>query len=244
MKITLIQPKYPHGDKSQTYLPGGLMNLGSRLLHAGIEINFIDLNDGYWKKWQQILDESDLIGFTVIGPPSIPEVIKTIHDMREAGLKQTVFVGGEGVSRLQPNHFKIWFSDLNVFQIRGDQDLALICKVNIQELPDAFDTSMVSMLKTLDEEQLRKYLTSEFSLFTSQGCAFNCAFCAADKAKKEHYRSLESLADELKFICQYLKQIKCSELRSYLTNLDAFQTPHMLEKRDNTQFPWLLTTCF
>jgi hypothetical protein len=227
MKITLLQPRYPFG-KRQAYLPGGLMNLGSRLLQIGVEVQFFDLNDGDWNEWSSALEESDLIGFTTIGPPYIPEIVGTIREMRQAGLEQTILVGGEGVSRLRPSDFQCWFSGLNVLQIRGDQDLATVCGM---EVPDAFETSMVPMLKRLSEGQLRKYLTTEFSLFMSQGCAFNCAFCAADKARKEKYRSCETLVDEVEFICQYLRRVGHSELRVYITNLDAFQNAGELEER-------------
>lgn len=233
MRITLVQPKYPHGgaDKCQTYLPGGLMNIGSRLLQAGVEVEFLDLNHVQWSQKRDILDKSNLIGFTALGAPHIPDIIETVKGMREAGLQQPVLVGGEGINRLEPAHFAEWFKGLNVHQVKSDCEIASACGINPSNFLSAYETSMEPMLQQLDPKQLRGYLTSEFALFMSQGCAFNCHFCAAAKAQKEQYRSCESLADELRFVCHYLRQVNHHDLRVYITNLDAFQTPEKLEER-------------
>ena len=230
MKIALLQPKYPHGNKSQTYLPGGLMNLGSRLLEAGVEVEFCDLNHMKWSEEREMLDGCDLIGLTILGAPYIPVVIALIKEMRAAGVTQPILVGGEGVARLESGHFNVWFAGLDAWQAKSDLAIASACGIKHHMLRSAYETSMVPMLKQLSKDQLREYLTAEFSLFTSQGCAFNCDFCAADKARKEQYRTIESLADELRFICQFLQGVGHSELRVYVTNLDAFQTPEKLEE--------------
>lgn len=231
MKITLIQPQYPYGgaDKRQIYLPGGLMNVGSRLIHCGLDVGFIDLNMCSWDLAKESLIQSDIIGFTVLGPPYIPVVISLIRNLREKGFTQPILVGGEGVVRIRQDHFGKWFAGLDVTQIKNDLDIAMACGIKPNDLRSAYTTSMVPMLKQLDKSQLDKYLTTEFSLFLSQGCAFNCAFCSAAKGRKEEYRDVESLTDEVRFICDHLKSIGHGVLQVYVTNLDGFQTSDKFE---------------
>jgi len=207
------------------------MNVGSRLLQCGVEVEFLDLNHQNWEAKRSILNESDLIGLTALGAPYIPDIIKIVRQMRAGGLQQPVLVGGEGINRLESTHFAKWFEGLNVRQVKSDCDIASACDINSSNFPSAYETSMVPMLERLTTSQLKGYLTKEFALFTSQGCAFNCSFCAAAKAQKEQYRSCESLADELRFICYHLYCFGHHDLNVYITNLDAFQTPDKLEER-------------
>ncbi len=225
----LFQPRYPYG-KPTVYLPVGLMNLGSRLLGRVAEILFFDLNfvriDA--DEITPALHKADVIGFSIIGPPYISEVIGDIRALRTMGFHQPILIGGEGVTRMHPQHFLRWFSGLGtVIQIRNDEDIKHA--FGITSLPSAFETSMVPMLERLSETSRRRYLTSEFSLFMSQGCKFGCGFCAAAKEQREMYRTHESLRDEVTYICGYLQTIRHGELRVYLSNLDAFQHPKELE---------------
>ncbi len=230
--ITLIQPQYPHGGKSQTYLPTGVLNLGSRLTQAGVEVDFIDLNRTGLRDGIDVLKNSDAIGITVLGPPYIPEAIKVIREMRQAGLVQPILVGGQGVSLLKDeSNFEKWFGGLGAVLIKDSPEVAGYCGIATEDFPSEYQVSLVPMLEKLPAEELRAYLTTEFPIFLSQGCAFNCAFCAADKGKKERYRTCESLEEEVRWICKYLTSIGHVELRAYLSNLDGFQTSQELEKR-------------
>jgi len=242
MKTVLFQPRYPHG-KSQVYLPGGLMNLGSRLIRAGIEVSFFDLNLTVLDSVEVCTDlvQSDIIGFSVLGHPYIPIVIENIKMFRARGFSQRVLVGGEGVVRLQTVDFLRWFGVLgDVVQIKNIkaepnhgivEDADLRHALGISELASQFETSMTPMLKRLPEPTRRAYLTSEFSLFLSNGCKFPCEFCSADKNRTEQYRTIDSVRDEIEYICWYFKSIEHTELRIYLSNLDAFQNPKQLEPR-------------
>lgn len=242
MKIILIQPAYPHsnGQKYQTYLPGSLMNVGSRLLKAGLDVSFVDLNisnvvnNPYgFAVFKAKVSENDIIGFTVLGPPYIPIVIQLINRLYAAGAinsEQKILIGGEGVARVNPADFKRWFAGLNAIQITNDHDIALACGIHPVSLVSAYETSMVPMLQRLSDGELLNYLTTELSLFLSQGCKFGCAFCSANKNRREQYRDEQAVRDEITFICAYLARIEHKELRIYLSNLDGFQTPAKLEE--------------
>jgi hypothetical protein len=232
VRIALFNPRYPYG-KSRTYLCGGLMNLGSRLLTAGMEVSFTDLNHATFES-REDLDHADTIGFTVLGPPYIPEVVRNIEELRAIGYCQPIIVGGEGVARLQEIDFKAWFGCNNgVRQVKNDGDLAEAFGVQIgmKPIPSAFETSMVRMLTRLSREQLARYLRREFSLFMSNGCMFNCNFCEAAKGQPEKYRTVASLEDEIDFITRYLASVGHPFLDAYVSNLDMFQNPEQLEER-------------
>ncbi len=246
MNILLVQPTYPYG-KEQIYLPGGLLNFGSRLINSGINAEFVDLNLDPEPNWV----DYDLVGFSVLATPYIPRVINHIRKMREAGFAGPVLVGGEGVVRLKHAHFNRWFRELGnihrTMERRNEEtkrfetfivssDGSEYTYEELFGLPTGtfrseYVTSMSAMLCTLSEGQLRRYLTREFSLFFSQGCAFNCKMCQAPKNRLETYRSIESLTNEVTFICKFLQKIGHPEFRVYLSNLDGTQNPEELEER-------------
>jgi hypothetical protein len=234
MRVALFQPCYPHG-KSQTYLPGGLMNLGSRLLMAGIETSFTDLNhvDIESQQVRQELDDANVIGFTVLGAPYIPGVAYDVGRLRAIGYRQPIFIGGEGVARLESIDFKTWLGGKGIVQIRNDKDLvnAIGTQVGMKPIPSAFETSMVPMLRRLSPNQLTRYLTQEFALFLSNGCIFGCKFCQAKKNSQEEYRTVQSLEDEVEFIAAHLRSVGHPSFTAYLTNLDLFQNPEQLAER-------------
>jgi len=230
--IVLIQPRYPHGGKKQTYLPTGVLNLGSRLVQVGMKVDFIDLNRAGLCDYIEVLNYSSVIGVTVLGPSYIPEVIRTIREMRQMGLSQLILVGGQGVSLLKDeSNFAAWFDGLGAVLVKNPADVASYCGIAQKVLPSEYQVSLVPMLEKLSNEELRAYLTTEFALFLSQGCKFNCAFCAAKKATREEYRTCESFEHEVRWICDYLKTIGHFEFRVYLSNLDGFQSSMELEKR-------------
>ncbi len=226
-RMLLVQPAYPYG-KAQVYLPGSLLNLGSRLMAAGIEPEIADLNLDPTPDW----DKYDALGFNILGAPYIPEVMHVVQAIRANGCRKPVLIGGQGIVRVRPDHFARWFGGLDkVYQATDDRKIEEVLGLTARALPDAFETSMRPMMEKLSASHLKQYLTREFSLFISQGCSFSCDFCQADKGRPETYRTRESLADELRFICEFLASIGHPELRVYLSNLDGLQTPKKFEDR-------------
>ena len=223
MKIALVQPRYPHG-KSQIYLPGGLLNLGSRLMQVGFEVDLFDLN------LDLLLDHRryDIVGFSVLGPPYIPGVIREITKLKAGGFEGKVLVGGEGVARLVQSDFDGWFGK-NCVRIANDNELARV--LGRTDIPTMYETSMRAMLERLPLARQKQYLAREFGLFMSQGCKFNCKFCAAKKATAEMYRSQAALEDEVICVCKVIAVAGGKRLECYISNLDCFQNVHDLELR-------------
>ncbi len=228
--IALFQTRYPYG-KSQYYLPSSLINLGSRLMRLGITVSLTDLNIDRLDSdvVERRLQEAEVIGFTVVGPPYIQGVIETIHWLRLHGWHQPVVIGGPG-SWIKAIDFKGWFGHLtNVHQADTNERTEQILGIAPGRLVSEYQTSATPMLRTLGHDSLKRYLTREISLFTSQGCGFNCGYCAAKKDQPEVYRELAAVEDELRFICTFLRSIGHRHLHLYLSNLDLFQTPASLE---------------
>ncbi len=230
MTITLIQPQYPHGSidgfegsKRQTYLPGGLLNLGSRLMAAGLKVRFLDLNHDRLSG----LEDADVIGITCLGHSYIPEVGRVIAQIRKLGYARTILVGGEGVARLSTTDFQAWFGGHGAIQIKNDSDLTNV--LGIAKVPTQYESTMVPMLESLSTGQRSRYLTTEFPLWLSQGCQFICRFCSAQKGQEEQYRTLTSLRAEASYIVRELVRFGHQQFTVYITNLDALQTPEKLE---------------
>ena len=224
MKIALVQPRYPHG-KSQIYLPGGVMNLGGRLIDAGLDVRLVDRN------LDPLPDpkDYDVIGYSVLGPPYIPGAITEMRQLRAMGFAGKLLVGGEGVARLDPSDFERWFGGLGCTEVTDDK---VLCEnLGLRSILPAYATSMRLAIQTLPEERQRLYLTREFCLYLSQGCKFNCDFCIALKNTPETYHGDGPLGDELSYICERLQLWGHNTLSCYISNLDAFQTPKLLEKR-------------
>ncbi len=229
--IVLLQLKYPHGG-SQAYLPGSLLNLGSRLMAIGwkaslFDLNFVELNAD---ALQAAIAGSAAIGISITGTPYIPGALRTIQTLRQLGYTGRILLGGEGIMRFTREQFQKLCAQLgDVRQVTTDQELIDTLGLYLQKLPNMFEASMVPMLQTLSRTQLRQYLTREFCVFLSYGCVYNCNFCSAAKGMSETYRHLEQLREELEFLCTFLASIKHAVLEIYLSNLDIMQTIRAFE---------------
>lgn len=222
MSILLIQIGYPHGGQ-RIYLPGGVMNLASRLMAIGQEVQVIDLDLDDLAL--VALDGVDLIGLSVLGKPYIPGTLRCIATLRARGFTGEIVVGGMGVEEMEPELFRSFF---------GTEATSSSCAMEFgggtfPNLPSQYEISMVAALKNLPAERRRTYLTREFGLWLSQGCLMNCDFCDAPNRREEKYRDWESLKEEVAYICEELVKFGHRRFEAYLSNLDGFQNPLMLE---------------
>lgn len=233
-RICLIQPANPW--RVEVYLPGTIVNLGARLLEAGgyevtiLDFNLTGLSD---TRTREILLSSDRIGFTVLGTPIIPRVRELVLELRKLGYSRPVLVGGEGVTRLTHEQFdQIFPHDVygDVRHVANDEDLRRALDITLKRIPGRFEVSMRPMLERLPPDLLKAYFSREFCLFTSQGCVYNCDFCAASKGRREEYRDLDRLMDEVDCIASLMKGYGLHEMNVYLSNLDGLQTPNKLEE--------------
>lgn len=220
MSILLIQSAYPHGGRRQVYLPAGVLNIASRLMAIGKEVRVLDLNLDRLSTID--LDGVELVGFSLIGKPYIPGTLASIQEIRKryAG---PITVGGPAVAEMDSSIFERLFGG-GIIQADAN-GLAQM----FPGLPSEYDTNMVAALRALSPERRRSYLTREFGLWLSQGCLMGCAFCDALQKRAERYRSMESLREEVTYICDELVVFGHKTFEAYLSNLDGFQTPKSLD---------------
>ncbi len=218
MNILLINPRYPYG-KAQTYLGGSLTAVGAQMLALGHFVRITDLN-------HEDLDfcGHDVVGVSVSGSPYIPSAIEITRQAEQKGKK--VLIGGQVIAKLGKNEFETLFGKSTV-QIKNSEDLARALESKVP-VPRAFSLSLIPVWKTLPDEKLKLYLKHEMALVVSQGCHFQCAFCAAEKKQKEEFKS--HFEEDLEFLVSKAKEFGIKKLEFYASSLDFFQNPEEVEK--------------
>lgn len=244
--IVLVQPRHlyaPALGVGHAYLPTSLHTVAARLEQVGISVQ---CQDGNLHPLE--LQNVEHIGVNLIGIPYVPEVRSQV--MALLNPLQKLIVGGQVVSGIAKNteHFHRMFGEEAV---NGNNDAALAAQLGIavEELPSAYQTSLVPIYEKLSPEDLHTYLVEkdregnsrprEFSFFLSQGCKFACSFCGADhtltapgniQKVSETYRDMDVVARDLDYLAAKICQYGVHALDMYLSNLDLFQTPHKLEE--------------
>lgn len=224
--LHLIQPRHPYGRRP--YLPNGILNLGTRIAHATRDtIAFTDLNVD--ETLPASVSEADVIGISVLGTPYIPEAHAIIRRLRERKLEQPVVIGGQGVMRLSEEQFNRIYRKYGDVR-RGVTEQELLQAFGLPFIDNAFDVSMGSMLTRLPQRYLEAYFTQEWCLFTSDGCVYNCNFCAASKGMRERFRAPAVIAEEMRAICGALSRLGCTSTDVYLSSLDIAQNVQQMEQ--------------
>ncbi len=216
--VLLVRPRYPYG-KSQIYMPSDLIRVAAMIQTTGVNAEILDLNLHKLPSEKE-LRKYDAIGVGVVGPPYIPQSRKVVQEITDRSSAK-VFVGGQVISHLNSDQFRRIYGEKAV-QIKGDSDLGALIG---SEVSPAQKTSIVGVLHNLDEADLRLYLEREFSTFVSQGCKYNCRFCAAPKAQSEQRSDSVVLEEELNEIAKLLRRFNFPTLKTYLSPLDLFQNP-------------------
>ena len=226
--VLLVNLAYPHG-KSQTFLPGGIFNLGSRLMAKGITIGFKDLN--FHSVTLDTCSVYEALGITIIGSAMIPQAMELVRRLQSEGYTGKFLLGGPLVETLSDEDAADLTSVLpDVEIIRTDLDLVGVFGPGLAPKQSVTMIPMLMQLASVDFQLLVKYLEQEFCLYTSSGCVYKCAFCAApenghNSAGREKYRLIAAMDEEIRWICQFISQhSKVTTLKMYLSNLDAFQT--------------------
>jgi hypothetical protein len=80
----------------------------------------------------------------------------------------------------------------------------------------------------MDPARLSEYLSHEMTLEVSQGCRYNCKFCAARKGQKEQMKNLVVFEDDLRFLAQQARASGIETLKFYASALDFFQNPESI----------------
>ncbi|EKD63966.1 MAG: radical SAM protein [uncultured bacterium] len=173
--------------------------------------------------------DADIIGINLVGAPYIPKAISMIRDRVRSGAG--VVLGGQIVNALSKEEFARLFSGIrdDVEVVNGNDDLVLEKTFWLQgPMSPKEMVSQVPVWEKINDAKMKKYLNREFSYYVSQGCTFNCKFCQAEKGKKEKYRDLNVVQEELEYLAGKAVSFGIEKLSFYMSNLDGFQTPEKL----------------
>jgi radical SAM superfamily enzyme YgiQ (UPF0313 family) len=227
-QIDLINPRHNCAPKfdgkeytGQIYMPTALLTVAAKLIDASVDVNIYDENIRPAKIG------SDIVGIGLTGAPYIPVARNIIERINRTNPETKYLIGGTVVDGLTSEQFSRLFgkkayagSDKNVREI-----------VSIEETLTADrQISLIPAYEKLTDTVMKEYLSREFSLYVSQGCRFNCTFCAAAKNKPEQYRDLDIITKDLGYLTKKAARYGLKELNMYMSNLDVFQTPDVLKE--------------
>ncbi|MCX6822589.1 MAG: radical SAM protein [candidate division SR1 bacterium] len=233
--MDLIQPRhsYAHEEgKGQIYTNTSLWTIGTILDNAGVDISLHDENFGEVESLS-----SDTVGISLLGAPYIPVVKDMMQRLKSKFGNDLKFVlGGQVLTQKQSKMGKTLGLDTVQFKnlfgedvVNGMQEGTLEQVCNIQKLSTGYDVSLIPMYEKLSDTDFLTYFTKEISLYVSQGCKFDCDFCAAVKHQKEQYREAQVMYIDLSYIAERLQRLGEHKVSIYMSNLDVFQSPKQLE---------------
>lgn len=220
MNFLIINPRYPFG-KSQIYFNLSTVAVAAQILALGHMVEILDLNIDKLEVAQ--VRSADIVGVSIFGAAYIPGAIELLRIIRQMNPQARLIVGGQTVERLDDEDFsKIFGKDV----VPGNPDgLAEVLDCQVEEIPAAEKVSFKRAWEAMGETKLVEYLKREGTLFVSQGCRFNCDFCAACKNQPERFRDLGEFEADLLYLTEVAKRHGLSELNFYATSLYFFQTP-------------------
>ncbi|MDG1949469.1 MAG: radical SAM protein, partial [bacterium] len=214
------------------YLPNGVLSMAARLMHAGVQVDLIDENvDNHLniRRSRGLLEKADIIGIGVLGAPYIPEALYVAHKLRCMGHEQPIHIGGPAIGNLTPQELETIFRGVDGQVIYDPHGTKLVCP--LLNVPDRFGVSMGPAIRALPEYMQEAYFTRPWCLFTSDGCHYNCRFCAAHKGVRERFRERRAFEDETHALIDMTERYagKNPDYEIYLSSLDGCQNPMGME---------------
>jgi len=220
MYVLLINPRYPFGG-SQIWLNVSIVAVAAQLTHLGHTVDLLDLNIDELDK--QAVKAAEMIGVSIFGAAYIPGAVELIVRLQQMNPLTKVIVGGQTAGRLTTEQFGHVFGQKTV---QGNQNgLAEAIGCTADEIPKMENVSFIPVWKRMGEDKLVSYLEHEGTLVVSDGCRYNCGFCAASKNRPEYFRDLVKFKADLRYLTEVAKRQGLKELRFYASSLDFFQNP-------------------
>lgn len=222
MNITLVQPRHVYAPTFEEellghiYMPNSLLSFASRLISLGHNITLYDENIEKFN-----LNNTNIVGVNMIGSPYINSIREIFIKAKIENNNIIPLIGGQGINGFSKNQLKILFgkdilySDIELNKLLG-------------KLPSPENTSLIPAYNLISDNYFKLYLSTEFSLYLSQGCKYHCSFCAASKAMKESYRDINIVMSDLEYLTKKAISFELDKLTIYLSNLDLFQNPREL----------------
>ncbi len=233
-KIALINLRYPY-EKNHIYMSGSLVVTAARFLEAGFNVEFIDLNTFPVKKkllenpgFFDSLKTCDYIGISVTGAPSLPDAINLCHTIHYFLPAIPILLGGQVIVGLSSTQFDTLFAGIRAFRVTRDEHNLHRVLGREHPLTSPYEIPHFPAYNRMNQELLRRYLSSEMTLVISQGCKFACAFCAAAKKQREVQVRFDTLRTDLYYLAGRALQFGLDHLEFYASSLDFFQNPQIV----------------
>lgn len=228
--VTLLQPRSAWGK--HIYLINGLLATATRLSSAGIECALADMNVYEDLPAAAKLNKSDWVGIGILGAPYIPQAFALAKDIRALGYTKPILFGGPVLKNISnPDWTRLFEANnlKNAIAIRDEVDLKIF--LGQPNLPSIYQCSMADTIANLPEAMKQAYFGKEFCIFTSDGCIYNCSFCAALNGQEEGFRDSVAFRNEMSTIAEMVRQYAGTkpDYEIYLSTLDGLQNPEQME---------------
>lgn len=226
LNVVIIHPRNPWG-RDQVYLAGSVYGIAAVFVALGHTVRVVDLNiDRLSDKFvQSALAAANIIGISVLGSAYIPGTLTLIPELHRIAPHATVLLGGQVIEQLSPKQFAAIYTRHRVVQVASTMDLAEVLGYHPHTIPSAYSVSYRPVFEAMGEERLFMYLRHEMALVVSQGCHFNCGFCAARKKEPETLREVVNFETDLTYLAEVAKRHGQNRLEFYASSLDFFQNP-------------------
>src|SRR3989339_721689 len=148
-QITLLQSRNNNADNEglgQVYTPTSLWTAGSRLIQAGVEVDFQDGN------LRPVELREGLVGATLLGAPYIPEIRKMQAD---AGSGIRWVLGGRVISGLARSQMTELFGSETV-NGNSDDELAEVLGIDKKDLPPQEETSLIPAYERISDKDMSR----------------------------------------------------------------------------------------
>jgi hypothetical protein len=217
-------------------MSGSLFTVAARFWHAKnasdlpmFDVEVVDLNLERMglPRIQAVLSQAEVIAVSVVGAPYFKQLQNFCRAMKDKYPNTPVLLSGQVMMAFSPEQFAKLFGGTNAVLIKADADLQQV-DIPPECLPPTLEVSLWPLLEQLDDVRLNQYLSHEMPLVLSQGCRFNCHFCAAAKNRPESFKDGAVFGADLHFMVRKAKEFGISTLEFYATNLDFFQSPETL----------------
>lgn len=221
-RITCVEMRYPYG-KPRIFQSGSLIAIAARLGVMGYEVSIVDFNihDESSAFAQRCITKADYICISLTGTPYVPDAIHFAKKL--FSLDVPILFGGQGAESLSQRQFDSLFAGTNAIRVATECDLLNALGIT-GKYPTVFEIGYAAAWKLLDAESVTRYLQNEITLVISQGCLYQCTFCAAKKKRPEMFRDLMHFENDLRYIAEEAKNHEIGVIKFYASSLDFFQS--------------------
>jgi hypothetical protein len=138
--------------------------------------------------------------------------------------------GGQVIEELTSWDFAQLFKETNALQYKDEGSLVEWLGLDTELMPQAFESSVVSVYEAIGQERMLQYLSSELTLVLSQGCIYRCTWCGGKKGRKEEHVEMAVYEENLRCLVSLARKFGLASLECYASPLDTFQNPKTIKE--------------